>query len=174
MALLSSNCSLKKPLKDSSYHSSLVCFTWSHWNNSSYHSSHFYFTLFHNNSVKNLKLENFHFKFIRNSKLLVRKEVQNYNSTVWILFLLGFTPCKVEQPLWDMKLWEKEAQKDWSIHKICLDFNKFIFDHLCWGKEWNSSKLISNEWWLTCDAQHRTCDTLTHNQHLRGIHPPWD
>ena len=79
-------------------------FTWSHWNNSSYHSSHFYFTLFHNNSVKNLKLEKFHFKFIRNSKLLVQEEVQNYNSTVWILFLLGSTPCKVEQPLRDMKL----------------------------------------------------------------------
>ena len=90
--------------KISSYHSSLFFFTWSHWNNSSYHSSHFYFTLFHNNSVKNLKLEKFHFKFIRNSKLLVQEEVQNYNSTVWILFLLGSTPCKVEQPLRDMKL----------------------------------------------------------------------
>ena len=27
-------------------------------------------------------------------------------------FLLGFTPCKAEQPLRGMKLLEKEAQKD--------------------------------------------------------------
>ena len=36
-------------------------------------------------------------------------------------FLLGFTPCKAEQPLRGMELQEKEAQKDYSIQEICLE-----------------------------------------------------
>ena len=34
---------------------------------------------------------------------------------------LGFTPCKAQQPLKGMGLQEKEAQKDYSIQKICLE-----------------------------------------------------
>ena len=30
----------------------------------------------------------------------------------FFFFKLGFTPCKAEQPLQDMELQEKEAQKD--------------------------------------------------------------
>ena len=40
---------------------------------------------------------------------------------VWIALLLGFTPCKDGQPLHDMKLHEKEAQKDSSIQEISLE-----------------------------------------------------
>ena len=35
-------------------------------------------------------------------------------------FLLGFTPCKAEQPLRGMELQAKEAQKDYSLQEICL------------------------------------------------------
>ena len=38
-----------------------------------------------------------------------------------VFFELGFTPCKAEQPLRGIKLQEKEAQKDFSIHEICLE-----------------------------------------------------
>ena len=34
---------------------------------------------------------------------------------------MGFTPCKAEQPLRGMELQEKEAQKDESIQKVCLE-----------------------------------------------------
>ena len=34
---------------------------------------------------------------------------------------MGFTPCKAEQPLRGMELQEKQAQKDHSIEKICLE-----------------------------------------------------
>ena len=30
----------------------------------------------------------------------------------YVIFYLGFTPCKAEQPLQGIKLKEKEAQKD--------------------------------------------------------------
>ena len=33
-------------------------------------------------------------------------------SYILIFFLMGFTSCKAEQPLQDMELQEKEAQKD--------------------------------------------------------------
>ena len=35
--------------------------------------------------------------------------------------LLGFTPCKTEQPLRGMELQEKEAQEDYNIQEICLE-----------------------------------------------------
>ena len=38
-----------------------------------------------------------------------------------LIFKLGFTPCKAEQPLRDMELQEKEAQNDYSIQEICLE-----------------------------------------------------
>ena len=50
----------------------------------------------------------------------------------FLLFKLGFTICKVEQPLWGMELQEKEAQKDQRVQEICfkrclliLDFRPF-------------------------------------------------
>ena len=36
-------------------------------------------------------------------------------------FLMGFTPCKTEQPLPGMEFQEKEAQKDLSTQEICLE-----------------------------------------------------
>ena len=38
-----------------------------------------------------------------------------------VLFYLGFTPCKAEQPLQGMELQETEAQKQESIQEICLE-----------------------------------------------------
>ena len=38
-----------------------------------------------------------------------------------IVFKLGFTPCKAEQPLRGIELQEKKAQKDYSIQEICLE-----------------------------------------------------
>ena len=50
----------------------------------------------------------------------------------FLLFKLGFTICKAEQPLWGMELQEKEAQKDQRVQEICfkrclliLDFRPF-------------------------------------------------
>ena len=37
------------------------------------------------------------------------------------IFLLGFTPCKAEQPLRGMELQVNEAQKDQSTQEICLE-----------------------------------------------------
>ena len=34
---------------------------------------------------------------------------------------MGFTPCKIEQPLGGMELQEKETQKDYSIQEIGLE-----------------------------------------------------
>ena len=34
---------------------------------------------------------------------------------------MGFTPCKAKQPVWGMKLHEKEAQKDQSTQEISLE-----------------------------------------------------
>ena len=39
----------------------------------------------------------------------------------YFFFKLGFTPCKVEQPLQGIELQEKETQKDESIQEICLE-----------------------------------------------------
>ena len=36
-------------------------------------------------------------------------------------FQLGFTPCTAQQPMQGMELQEKEAEKDNSIHEICLE-----------------------------------------------------
>ena len=36
-------------------------------------------------------------------------------------FLLGFTPCKAEQPLGGMELQEKKHKKYYRIQKICLE-----------------------------------------------------
>ena len=48
-----------------------------------------------------------------------------YSSTwlvfFFVFFLLGFTPCKVEQPLQGMELQEKNHKKDYKIQKICLE-----------------------------------------------------
>ena len=38
-----------------------------------------------------------------------------------VLKKFGFTPCKGEQPLGDMELQEKEAQKDYSTYEISLE-----------------------------------------------------
>ena len=38
-----------------------------------------------------------------------------------LFFKLGFNPCKAEQPLQGMELWEKEAQKAYSIQEVCLE-----------------------------------------------------
>ena len=40
-------------------------------------------------------------------------------------FKKGFTPCKAEQPLQDMKLQEKEAKKDLAICISIKAFNWF-------------------------------------------------
>ena len=40
---------------------------------------------------------------------------------LFLFFLLGFTPCKAEQPLQGMELQEKKAQKDYSTQEICLE-----------------------------------------------------
>ena len=37
------------------------------------------------------------------------------------LLLLGFTPCKAEQPLRGMELQEKKHKKDYRIQKIYLE-----------------------------------------------------
>ena len=34
---------------------------------------------------------------------------------------LGFTPCKVEQPLQGIELQEKKHKKDYRLQKICLE-----------------------------------------------------
>ena len=39
------------------------------------------------------------------------KKNKNY-FVFFFFFLMGFTPCKAEQPLQGMELQEKEAQKD--------------------------------------------------------------
>ena len=39
----------------------------------------------------------------------------------FLFFLLGFTSCKVEQPLQGMELQEKNHKKDYKIQKICLE-----------------------------------------------------
>ena len=49
------------------------------------------------------------------------KEVKNSVSPPLIFFLLGFTPCKAEQPLQGMELQEKKAQKDQGMQEICLE-----------------------------------------------------
>ena len=50
------------------------------------------------------------------------KQYYTLNVEPWCSFFeLGLTPCNAEQPLWDMELQEKEAQKDYSIHKICSE-----------------------------------------------------
>ena len=36
-------------------------------------------------------------------------------------FLLGFTPCKAEQPLQGMEFKEKETHKDYGTQEICLE-----------------------------------------------------
>ena len=36
-------------------------------------------------------------------------------------FLMGFIPCKAEQPLRSMEFQGKEVQKDYSIQEICLE-----------------------------------------------------
>ena len=59
-------------------------------------------------------------------KLHINKKLANVNVRLRIcksktLFKLGFTPCKAEQPLPGTELKEKEAQKDYSIQKICLE-----------------------------------------------------
>ena len=36
-------------------------------------------------------------------------------------FKLGFTPCKAQQPLQEMELQEKEAQKDSRIQELPLE-----------------------------------------------------
>ena len=41
--------------------------------------------------------------------------------SIFLIFWLGFTPCKAEQPLRGMELQEKETQKDFSIQEICLE-----------------------------------------------------
>ena len=40
------------------------------------------------------------------------KSEYNHVNSMRGFFLLGFTPCKAEQPLQDMELQEKETQKD--------------------------------------------------------------
>ena len=40
---------------------------------------------------------------------------------VFFIFLLGFTPCKAEQPLRGMELQEKNHKKDYRIQKIYLE-----------------------------------------------------
>ena len=42
---------------------------------------------------------------------------------VCLLFLLGFTLCKAEQPLRGMELQEKEAQEGQRIQELCLEGN---------------------------------------------------
>ena len=37
---------------------------------------------------------------------------------IYIYILIGFTPCKAEQPLRGMKLQRKEAQKDYSKQEV--------------------------------------------------------
>ena len=47
----------------------------------------------------------------------------------YIYILIGFTPCKAEQPLRGMKLQRKEAQKDYSKQEVSsknLQLNKDV------------------------------------------------
>ena len=38
-------------------------------------------------------------------------------SPIFFFFKLGFTPCRIEQPLRGMELQEREAQKDYQVYK---------------------------------------------------------
>ena len=44
--------------------------------------------------------------------LLSMERTSMTNQNILMFFLLGFTPCKAEQPLQGMKLQRKEWQKD--------------------------------------------------------------
>ena len=44
--------------------------------------------------------------------LLSMERASMTNQNILMFFLLGFTPCKAEQPLQGMKLQRKEWQKD--------------------------------------------------------------
>ena len=51
------------------------------------------------------------FVFIKQSKKFILRSPTK-NRGFFLKKKLGFTPCKAEQPLQDMELHEKEAQKD--------------------------------------------------------------
>ena len=43
----------------------------------------------------------------------------HYPKASFFIYILGYTPCKSEQPLQGVELQEKEAQKDYSVQEIC-------------------------------------------------------
>ena len=51
----------------------------------------------------------------------VKFGVFHFFERVIILFKLGFTSCKAEEPLRGMELQEKKHKKDYRIQKICLE-----------------------------------------------------
>ena len=55
---------------------------------------------------------------------MVKIVIMNFHypeASFFYIYILGYTPCKSEQPLRGMELQEKEAQKDYSIQEICLE-----------------------------------------------------
>ena len=56
---------------------------------------------------------------------LVALTVSGLDYKIIFFFKFGLTTCKAEQPLQDMKLQKKEAQKDYIIQEICLERTYF-------------------------------------------------